>query len=140
MGERQKSSRNSNIEFLRILCMALIIMGHFIEQTEAMTLSSCMVISVLMGSGLRIAVNIFILVGSWFMIDRRFEASRVLKLYGNILFYTVSVSLFLLLFYNISLTNLVRNLFPFVGGGIMVWISLHCTYASCPFFELYNRN
>lgn len=93
-------------------------MGHFIEQTGAVTQSSSMVISVLLGSGLRIAVNIFVLIGTWFMIDRKFNAARILKLYGNIWFYTAAVSLMLLVFYKISLTNLVRNFFPFVGGAL----------------------
>ena len=116
--KNEKKSRNSNIEMLRILCMAFIIMGHFIEQTGAVTQSSSMVISVLLGSGLRIAVNIFVLIGTWFMIDRKFNAARILKLYGNIWFYTVAVSLMLLVFYKVSLTNLVRNFFPFVGGAL----------------------
>ncbi len=113
------TERNSNIELLRILCMSLIVLSHFINQSGANDISGNIIFITLFGNSSKIAVNIFLLIGSWFMIDRPFSAERILKLYGNVWIYTAGISIIMIALGNqIGVVNICRNFFPFVGGGV----------------------
>lgn len=91
--------RNSNIEMLRILAMLAIIAGHMTHQTEVLncTSGSQLLLSYIAGSGHRIGVNLFLLIGTWFLVESSFKAERILKLYGQMAFYTISISVVILL-------------------------------------------
>ena len=60
-----KVERNSNIEILRIICMSLIVLAHFIYQSNAYDISDNIVFITIFGNGHKIAVNLFLLIGSW---------------------------------------------------------------------------
>lgn len=117
---RQK--RNSNIETLRIIAMFFIVAGHFVGQSGSiqynLTVNDYLV--ALLSSGSRVAVNIFLLIGVWFMTDSLFKASRVLKLYGQVAVYSIPITLITLLVDPgpVSLKDTARGLMPFLGRGL----------------------
>ena len=114
-----KVERNSNIEILRIICMSLIVLAHFIYQSNAYDISDNIVFITIFGNGHKIAVNLFLLIGSWFMVDRPFSAERILKLYGNVWIYTAGISMLMLtLGNNIGIVNFCVNFFPFIGSAV----------------------
>lgn len=81
-----KKSRTSNFELFRIVSMFLIIAGHLTSEGGAFSDNTSGVtrdIVILMGSGARIAVNLFIMIGCWFMVDSEFSSKRILKLYSE---------------------------------------------------------
>ena len=63
------SNRKSNFELLRIIAMLLIIMGHISGQAFDSTriTESGKIFVTIMGSGSRIAVNLFLMIGIWFI-------------------------------------------------------------------------
>ena len=63
--------RQSNIELLMIFAIIMVVMEHFIRQSSllASATEANGIINAFLGSGGRIAVNIFLLIGSWFMVD-----------------------------------------------------------------------
>lgn len=117
------SKRNSNIELLRIICMALIVMGHFLGQSGAKEIMKSSFLKdffiYILGMGANIGSNVFLIIACWFMIDRPFSADRVLKLYGTLWLYTGGGTMLLLILgYRIGTANIIRNLLPVAGGSL----------------------
>jgi len=86
MKATDRKGRESGIELLRILAMLLIVISHIPRFYEA-SLS----LGLLANAG-RVAVNLFLLVGVWFMVDWEFRASRPLRLYLSVLCYAVPLT------------------------------------------------
>ena len=73
-----KTTRSSNLELLRILCMLLIIGDHLTGQSgiaDYTTLPSSFAFC-LIGCGSRIACNVFVLIGAWCVSSRIRPAAR----------------------------------------------------------------
>ncbi len=109
--------RDSNFELLRILSMLAIILTHVSAQGFDRELISHAnnVVLYFLGSGSRIAVNLFLMTGVWFMVDTIFSVKRVLKLYGSLWFYSVTISILLVILgCDIGIRNLGSSFFPFL--------------------------
>lgn len=108
--------RKSNIELLRIFAMLAIIAGHMAHQTEILmgTTGERLLFSYIVGSGHRIGVNLFLMIGTWFLVDSSFKAERIMKLYGQMAFYTIGISITILLL-GLPHTNvdIIRCFMPF---------------------------
>ena len=120
--EKKTKIRNSNIELLRIIAMFFIVSGHFISQAGNIDYSFCVndYILVFLGSASRLAVNVFLIVGVWFMVDSKFSADRILKLYIQVITYSLPITV-AMLFLNrdyVSVKDFARGFFPFLGRGL----------------------
>lgn len=88
--------RDSNIELLRILCMLLIIAHHcvvhgsFFEAFSSGQLSSATSFFgfFILPAG-KIGFVCFVAISMWFFVDKEFKADRFLKVWLEVLFYTV---------------------------------------------------
>ncbi len=119
MNSNFKVKRNSNFELLRIISMFLIVMGHFYGQgigfVEVNNFSE--IVIVFLSSGSRIAVGLFLMIGVWFMVDQEFKPCRVLNLYSTLWFYTVSITLVLVVLgYRFGYKVFIGEAFPFIRG------------------------
>ena len=89
-----KTTRASNLELLRILCMLLIIGDHLTGQggiADYSTLPSSFAFS-LIGCGSRIACSVFVCIGCWFLCEQPFRTRRPLSLWFSLWLYTVPVT------------------------------------------------
>ena len=79
-------NRKSNYELMRIVAMIMIVMGHFWGQSNYAELAAgySYYLGGILSHGSRIAVNVFLFMGIWFMLEGEFKASRILKLYFNV--------------------------------------------------------
>lgn len=111
------SSRSSNFELLRIVSMLAIVAGHFLQACSSGNVQGTdLLSSYALGSGLCIAVNLFVMTGAWFMIEYDFKACRVLRLYCQTLFYSwLFFALELVFLPDLSLGEKLRNIEPFFG-------------------------
>lgn len=117
---KTKEGRNSNIELLRILAMAFIVMGHFLGQTSfnhGLLTGNDFILTVL-SSGSRIAVNIFLIIAVWFMVDSKFRAKRILLLYCQLYFYSAILTVIALFVTSPSIKDISRGFVPFFGRGL----------------------
>ena len=75
----------------------MVVMGHFIRQSGLLESEAGAngTINIFLGSGGRIAVNIFLLIGSWFMVDSVFRPAKALKLYLETAFYCIPITILL---------------------------------------------
>ena len=124
-----KKERNANIEFLRILAMFFIVAGHFVVQNGLQGENHFDKFLVeFMSSGLRVAVNVFLLIGIWFMLDSKVNGKRILKIYIQTISYCWPLTLFsLFLFRNIvGVKDIARGLMPFLGRGLL-FVSAYIT-------------
>ena len=90
-----KTTRRSNLELLRILCMLLIIGDHLTGQSgiaDYTTLPSSFAFC-LIGCGSRIACSVFVLIGGWFLCEQPYKTRRPLSLWLSLWLYTVPVTL-----------------------------------------------
>lgn len=90
-----KTTRSSNLELLRILCMLLIIGDHLTGQSgiaDYTTLLSSFAFC-LIGCGSRIACSVFVLIGGWFLCEQPYKTRRPLSLWLSLWLYTVPVTL-----------------------------------------------
>lgn len=117
-----REQRNSNIEGLRIIAMSFIVMGHFIAQSgySDQFLSINSFILKCLGSGSRIAVNIFLLISVWYMVDSCFQAKKILKTYAQVWLFSAPLTLIALSVdvQNISIKAAAQGFFPFIGRGL----------------------
>ena len=135
-----KTARNSNIELLRILSMFAIIAAHFVGQSGAFEYTLCIndFLLVLISNGSRIAVNVFLLIGVWYMVDAKFNVARILKMYGQLYVYTsIFTVVSLIIDYRaVSLKNLIYGFVPFIGRALWFASSYLCLLIFKPFLDL----
>ncbi len=79
MENEQKTMRESKFELLRIISMLWIIMSHYIYHGDVVLKStgSNLFISLLIMSFGRMAVNIFVLISGYFLIESHFKSKKV---------------------------------------------------------------
>ena len=109
------TKRASGIEICRIFAMLMIVAGHFVGQSGLGSAHADSMWLMLFGSGARWSVNLFLLVGCWFMVDSRFKAEQVARLYLTVLFYAVPLTLLALAFGNPTTKDVFRGFAPFLG-------------------------
>lgn len=113
----QRKGRDSNFELLRIWATFMIIIGHMSWQAfdnELVNVGGRVFID-LFCYGSKIAVNLFLMVGIWFMADSDFRASRVLKLHGALWFYSVFITIALIVLgVDVSTQDTIECFFPYL--------------------------
>lgn len=104
--------RKSNYELLRILAMLLIIAGHFYGQTSDYHTEGGIFLKFFC-YGLRVAVNLFLMIGVYFMVEKRFNASRVFKIWNCVWFWSVTLTAIIVLMgIHIQITHIFMCMFP----------------------------
>lgn len=104
--------RKSNLELLRIVSMLLIIAGHFYGQTLGHHAKGDIPI-LIFSSGSRVAVNLFLMIGVWFMVDKKFEARRIFKIWNTVWFWSIVLtSTAIMIGQPVSIYGCITALFP----------------------------
>lgn len=113
-----KSTRKSNFELLRIISMIMIVMLHTLGKGSAFTsfkLTSInfFIVNILESLSI-VSVNCYILISGYFGGESKFRFRKLVDLYMQILFYSISISVvfWLLGIYKINKADIYRTLFP----------------------------
>lgn len=116
-----RTIRQSSFELLRIVAILMVVTGHFVRQSGLLESETGIngALNVFLGSGARIAVNIFILIGSWFMVDSSFKPSRAVKLYLETAFYCIPITLLMVVIGEAGgARNILQGMMPFLGRPV----------------------
>lgn len=113
-----RNIRKSNFELLRVICMVMIItlhtLGHggVLDNTDIH--SNNFFLGHIIESFSIVAVNCYILISGFFGINSDFKLKKCFKLYGQVLFYSISISLLFLSLgvYEIEFMNILTMIFP----------------------------
>lgn len=118
----------------------MIVTGHFIAQSGLQyfprSLNGFLLVFFRMGP--RIATNIFLIIGVWFMLDRKKTAGNILKLYGQVLFYSIPLTIIAVCFFRemVSFKSVIRSIFIFWGRGLW-FVSAYITLMiMSPFLDI----
>lgn len=115
-GGGQKTVRQSNLEFLRILSMLFIVANHYAFHGGSVFEGSNMPVAYFIGGFSQIGVALFVMIGAWFLVDKEFSINRVFKLWKQIFFYSLGIALLVYFLFptHCSLSKLVFSAFPLV--------------------------
>lgn len=114
-------SRNLNLEILRIISMFMVVVLHFllhgkVLETLSLELSITNFFIFLLETLSIAAVNIFVLISSYFLIDKSFKISRIIKIYAKMYIISAIIGMIFLLTNQIpfNLKNILAIFFPFL--------------------------
>lgn len=132
------TQRNSSFELLRILAMAVIVIGHFCSQSAiaGSSVQANRILALLLGGGNRIAVNLFLVLGTWFMVDSRFRPERILRIYLQLVLCVIPLTLVMLLAGQADgARNVIQGLLPFLGRPLWFVTAYISLIALSPFLN-----
>lgn len=116
----EKPKRQSNLELLRIVSMLLIILHHFYVHGNIIFESSTITIKELiiqwLSMGGKIGVNLFVITTGYFMINSNFKIKKLLKIIGEVFFYSIGMFLIceFVLKMDLRLKDSLMSLFPII--------------------------
>lgn len=137
--------RNYGIDLLRIVAMFMVAILHVLGQGGVLKCCEALSINYEIGWLLEIgaygATNVYALISGYVGIERKFKYTDIIKIYLQVIFYTVLVSV---LFYfivpdSVELLNIWEAFFPFVYGNFygQYWYftAYFCMFFFIPFMN-----
>lgn len=146
-----KQPRKSNLELYRIICMLMIVAHHYVvnsglrSATGPITGDPTAINSIFLsifGAWGKTGINCFLMITGYFMCTSQISLRKFLKLYFQILFYSIViyVILYFVGYELLSLSHLVPILIPFWGfkdGFTSCFIAF---YLTIPFWNILIKN
>lgn len=81
--------RQSNFELCRIICMILILFHHIALAGLNNDTAKNLFVNEFLVIGGKIGVNVFVIIGAWFLVDKEFKFARILKIWLETFFYLI---------------------------------------------------
>jgi surface polysaccharide O-acyltransferase-like enzyme len=131
----EKTIRDSNFEFLRIVLIIMIICLHYIRHGGALKyLNSSnfnFYITYAFESFSIIAVDCFILITGFFQINKKYQFKKIVDLWTQVFFYSILISsiFWIIKLEPITIGNITRTLLPVITirwWFITAYITLYC--------------
>lgn len=112
----QKEKRNIGIDILRILSMLMIVILHYLGKGEFLTNDRNGIIENCIKSLCIVAVNCYVLISGYFLIESHFTWKKVLKLWGETLFYSVFIYILLIItgLHSFTIKEAIQSFFPII--------------------------
>ncbi|MDE6798595.1 MAG: acyltransferase [Ruminococcus sp.] len=120
MNEEKISVRNSAFELLRILSMWLITFHHITNDCGLQSDNIYINIwSQFFTIGGKLGVNVFVLIGGYFLYEKKFSAFRLVKLHAQVLTYDIIALVIGIIFCREYVTpmNIMKTFFPVTFSG-----------------------
>ncbi len=137
----QKTKRDSKFELLRIICMILIVAHHLVcyggyDYTSNIPFMNLALLRTFVVGG-KLGVNIFVLIGAYFLVDKDFKLSKTIKLILQVFFYSMLFYLTFTLFggYNFSVQEFFANFFSVTVGKYWFITAYLIMYCLSPFIN-----
>lgn len=132
------TQRQSNIELLRVISMFWVLLGHYYvlsEYSTVDTISFNLIGMQLLGAWSKVAVDIFVIITGYFLVNQNFRWSKILKLLSCTYFWGIVVLIFALcLGISVKTDYIYKSLFPLT---LLNWFarSYLLLYLSIPLFN-----
>lgn len=112
-----KTERKMNIELLRILSMLMILLHHYVAHGGLIDIKGITInrfIGEFFYIGGKLGVVIFVLISGYFLIDSKFKIKKLLKLFFEVLFYSIIIYGILIISGNVefSAEKFIKALLP----------------------------
>lgn len=117
-----KQKRNSSFEIIRIASTFLIVLCHFASygdfNYDVNTLSASRFWWFFMEAGGYVGVNVFILISGYYLImdDQNINVKKILKFWGEVIFYSITIYLLFVIFgiEDFTFKQLIKSIFPII--------------------------
>lgn len=115
-----KKERESNFELLRVLAMFMVITVHYIGHGGALKHTNIFSInfyySNIIESFARFSVPLYTCIGSYFMVSKEANFKKLIKLWGQVVFYSVGLYFFLFLmgYIEFNLFQSIKSILPII--------------------------
>lgn len=88
-------NRNSSLDLLRIIAMILIVAHHYVIHggfsiNQDVSMQQFMLQFLLFGG--KLGVIVFVMISGYFLFERKFSFHRLIKLYGQVVFYSIVIT------------------------------------------------
>lgn len=98
---RERGKRQLNYELLRIIAMLMVITLHYLSHTRMLLTpggegGGKQILGMLLESFCIVAVNVYVLISGYFLVEAGFKVKRVLILICQVLFYAVLIPLIMM--------------------------------------------
>ena len=135
--------RSSNIELLRIISVFLICLTHFcgFSGFQWSSLTPGLYTIQCMSLGGRMGVNVFILITGYFLVNKSFSGKKVIRLYMEVFFYSISLCLLTSLVFgeNMTAQDWHMALMPISSNKYWFATAYITLYLFVPFLNLFIR-
>lgn len=140
--------RKANIELLRIISMIMVLTLHYLGQGQVFNAVEAGTFNYYFTRMLEamaiVAVNCYVLISGYFLVEGKFKISKVIKLCGEVLFYSITIYLLLVALGKIqfSLVDLVYAVFPVLSRKWAFVTDYAGLYLLSPFLNagIHNMN
>ena len=128
-----KKGRQANFELLRLIAMLMVVVLHYLSKGQVLPdfidhmPTGNQYLAYLLESFSIVAVNVFLLVSGYFLINARFRCGRILELIAQVLFYAVLIPVILIILQVIPLNQM--NLYT-IANDIFPIQSEHYWFAT----------
>lgn len=133
-----RQGRETNLELLRIICMVFIILHHCVLHGGAVSMDyspNKLAAYVFLPIG-KICFIAFIAISMWFLIDKEFKASRFLKTWTEVFFYSVLLTIVaIFLGKRLSIVGFFSTFLPITGNSHGFAASYLLFYLFLPFLS-----
>ena len=139
---KSKKDRISNFEILRILSIFMIILHHYVLNTEAINTARSLnyYISHFFYIGGKLGVNCFVLISGYFLVNKQISIKKIIKLIMQILFYTITLTIVgKLLGHQITLSEMKKTLLPVTSIAYWFFTSYFFMYIFSPFLNKFIK-
>lgn len=120
---KTKSKRLANVELLRIVAMLMVVMLHYLGKGNLLPgknfhMDATGYVAWILESLSIVAVNVYVLISGYFLVESDFKPGKIVKLVLQVLFYTVLITVLAFSFgligkEELGIYNLIVQLFPF---------------------------
>lgn len=128
------TQRQSNIELLRVISMFWVLLGHYYvlsEYSTVDTISFNWIGMQFLGAWSKVAVDIFVIITGYFLVNQNFRWNKILKLLSCTYFWGIAVLIFALgLGISVKTDYIYKSLFPltplnwFARSYLLLYISI----------------
>ena len=128
------TQRQSNIELLRVISMFLVLLGHYYVLSNFSmvdTISFNWIGMQFLGAWSKVAVDIFVIITGYFLVNQNFRWNKILKLLSCTYFWGIAVLIFALcLGISVKTDYIYKSLFPltplnwFARSYLLLYISI----------------
>lgn len=134
-----EKQRKSNFELLRIFAMVLIILHYYAIHGGLSGIAGFGVnkyIGTICLIGGKLAVNLFVLISGYFLIESEFKVKKVLKLILQVYCYSVAFFIVYVIFKGIPTGEIIKlTVFPFTSKAYWFMLPYICVYVLSPFIN-----
>lgn len=139
----QKTVRESNIELLRIICMFLIIAHHSVVHGGILGIDNCFnkYVALFLLPGGKMMFVTFIVISTWFLVDKEFRLERFIKTWLQVLFYSVIFAVVAdFMGAGLNWHNWISVFFPIIGNSRGFAATYLAFYLLTPFLAILDKN